>query len=458
MAFESLTSRLQEAFRRLRGKGKLTEKDVDEALREIRLALLEADVNYRVVKDFVGRVKEAALGQDVLSSLTPGQQVIKIVHEKLVELLGQSPARLEVANTPPSVYMLVGLQGAGKTTASAKLAYMLRRQGRKPLLASVDVYRPAAVEQLKILAASVPADFFPAEGPAGRQPLALARQAVGEARRVGADALLLDTAGRLQIDEEMMQELADLQAAVQPQEILLVVDAMTGQDAVNVAKAFQDRLGLTGVILSKLDGDTRGGAALSIRAVTGTPIKFASLGEKLDTLEAFHPDRMATRILGMGDVLTLIEKAQATMDAEKARALAGKMARAELTLDDFLEQLQQMRRLGPLDQILGMLPGFGPAKQLKGLQVDEQELSHVEAIIRSMTVQERRNPAIIDGSRRRRIAAGSGTRVQDVNRLLKQFEQTRQMLKQFGALDKKARRHGGPGRFPLLPPDPGARR
>jgi len=442
-----LAEKLQASLRRLRGKGVLNEADVDQALREVRLALLEADVNFKVAREFVARVRERAVGQEVLASLSPAQQVIKIVHEELTALMGGTVAALAQAARPPGVILLVGLQGSGKTTTAAKLARWLRRQGRRPLLVAADVYRPAAVRQLQVLGAQVE---VPVHAPDGKQePVPIVQEAVRMAGARGLDPVIVDTAGRLHVDEEMMAELAAMKAAVAPQEILLVVDAMTGQDAVNVAESFHKRLGLTGVILTKLDGDARGGAALSIRAVTGCPIKFVGVGEKLDALEPFHPNRMADRILGMGDVLTLIEKAQAAYGAEEAERLRKKLRTADFTLEDFLEQLKQVRKLGPLDQILGMIPGLGGLRQVKDLEFDEKELVYAEAIINSMTPEERRRPEIIDGSRRRRIARGSGTSVQEVNRLLKQFEQTRKMFRQLGQMEKGFRKGRLP-RFPFL--------
>lgn len=436
--FGSLSERLREAFQKLKGKGKLTEEDVNAALREVRLALLEADVNFKVVKDFIAGVRERAVGQEVLESLSPAQQVVKIVRDELAALMGGVNARLNFAPRPPTVIMLVGLQGSGKTTTAAKLANLLKKQGRRPLLVAADIYRPAAVEQLQILGQRLDVGVFHV---GGADPVAIARAAVTHASGAGHDVVIIDTAGRLHIDEEMMEELHRLKDAVHPHEILLVVDAMTGQDAVRVAESFHARLGLDGVILTKLDGDTRGGAALSVRAVTGCPIKFAGVGEKLDAFEPFHPDRMADRILGMGDILTLIEKAQATFDATKAAELQKKIRRAEFDLEDFREQLRQFKKMGPLEEILGMLPGFGNLKKLKqDLAFDEKELVAVEAIINSMTPEERRRPEIIDGSRRRRIARGSGTTVQDVNRLLKQFEQTRKMIKQLSEWEKGAKK------------------
>ncbi|NPV92112.1 MAG: signal recognition particle protein [Firmicutes bacterium] len=428
--FQSLGEKLQETFRKLRGKGKLTEADVSEAMREVRLALLEADVNFKVVKDFVKKVQERAVGQEVLQSLTPGQHVVKIVNDELTELMGGTNSRLNVSSKPPTVVMLVGLQGSGKTTTAGKLALMLQKQGRRPLLVAADVYRPAAIKQLQVLGQQLDIPVF---SMGQIKPVDIVRGALESASSNSRDTVIIDTAGRLHINQELMDELKAVRAAAKPHEILLVVDAMTGQDAVNVSQAFHQDLGLDGVILTKLDGDTRGGAALSIRAVTGCPIKMIGVGEKLDALEPFYPDRMASRILGMGDVLTLIEKAQANLDQAKAEEQLKKLRTQGLTLEDFLDQLQQMKNMGPLDQLIGMIPGLGGAKQLKNLQqeVDPKELNRIEAIIRSMTPEERRNPNIIGGSRRKRIARGSGTRVQDVNRLLKQFEDTRRMMKQF---------------------------
>jgi signal recognition particle subunit SRP54 len=441
-AFSSLAEKLQETFRRLRGKGKISETDVAEAMREVRVALLEADVNFKVVKDFVGKVKERAVGQEVLRSLTPGQQVVKIVHEELTQLMGGTQSKLVVAPKPPTVVMLVGLQGAGKTTSVAKLANMLKKQGRRPLLAAADIYRPAAIKQLQVLGQQIGLPVF-AVGDK-MSPVNIAMAAVEHAKINSNDFLIIDTAGRLHINEELMAELLGIKKAVYPHEILLVVDAMTGQDAVNVADSFHQTLGLDGVILTKLDGDTRGGAALSVKAVTGCPIKFVGLGEKMDALEPFFPERMASRILGMGDVLTLIEKAQATIDAEKAKELENKLRQQQFTLEDFLEQLQQVKSMGPLEDILGMIPGLGGARQLKNMQVDEKELIKTEAIVQSMTLQERRNPDILNGSRKRRIALGSGTKVQDVNRLIKQFEEARKLMRQFGEAQGFGK--GGKGR------------
>ena len=436
--FSGLGDKLQATLKKLRGKGKLTEKDISEAMREVRMALLEADVNLKVVRDFVNAVKERAIGADVLESLTPGQQIVKIVHEELINLLGGSTSRIAIANKPPTVVMLVGLQGAGKTTHAGKLALSLRKSGRHPMLVACDVYRPAAVEQLQVLGRQLDIPVFSIPG--NLNPVQIAKQGREEAMRQGRDLVIIDTAGRLHIDEKLMQELKDVRAAVMPHEILLVVDAMTGQDAVNVAESFNSALGIDGVIVTKLDGDTRGGAALSIKAVTGKPIKFVGMGEKLDTLEVFHPDRMASRILGMGDVLSLIEKAEQAYDKKKAEELEKKIRTQSFTLEDFLDQLQQVRNMGPLDQVLGMIPGFAASKQLKDFQPDEKDLKHVEAIIYSMTPGERRKPEIINGSRRQRIAAGSGTSVQEVNRLLKQFEQARKMMKGLSDMGKKGKK------------------
>jgi signal recognition particle subunit SRP54 len=448
VVFSGLSEKLEQVFRRLRGKGRLTEADVDEALKEVRRALLGADVNFQVVKEFVGRVRERAVGQDVLKSLTPAQQVVKIVREELAALMGGVQSKINISSRPPTVIMLVGLHGAGKTTTAAKLASYLRRQGRRPLLVAADVYRPAAVKQLQVLGAQLDIPVFSAGEK--MNPVDIARAAVEHAGSAGRDVVILDTAGRLHVDDDLMGELEEIKASVRPHEILLVVDAMTGQVAVEVAQSFHRRLGLDGVILTKLDGDTRGGAALSVKAVTGCPVKFAGTGEKLDALEPFHPDRMADRILGMGDVVTLIEKAQAEFDQEKAARLNERIRSAEFTLEDFLEQLQEVKKLGPLQQILSMLPGLGTPKKLKELgDIDDRELVRVEAVIRSMTPWERRHPERIDGSRRRRIARGSGTTVQDVNRVLKQFEQTKKMVRQLVGMEKGAKKGGRflPGPF-----------
>ena len=427
MAFEGLTEKLTATFKRLRGKGRLTENDVREAMREVRLALLEADVSYKVVKDFVATVTERAVGSDVLDSLTPAQQVIKIVNEELTNLMGGSSSKLSMANNGPTVVMMVGLQGAGKTTTTAKLAGLLRRQLKKrPLLVACDVYHPAAMEQLKVLGGQLDLPVF--EQGQG-DPVKIAENAIRHARDYGSDMVFLDTAGRLHVDETLMDELKRMKAAVHPNEIMLVVDAMTGQDAVNAAAAFDEALGIDGVILTKLDGDARGGAALSIRASTGKPIKFVGTGEKLDMIEPFHPDRMASRILGMGDMLSFIEKAQATYDEKQAAKLEEKLKKNRFTLQDYYEQLQQIRGMGDLSQLAGMMPG-GLGKQLQGATIDDKALAHTEAIILSMTPLGRENPQILGASRKRRIAAGCGLDVSDVNRLLKQFDMMQQLTKQ----------------------------
>ena len=428
MAFEGLTDKLQNAFRKLSSKGKLTEADVKTAMREVRMALLEADVNYLVVKDFVRKVTERAVGADILASLTPGQQVIKIVNEELTELMGGQNARLTYSPQAPTIYMLCGLQGAGKTTMAGKLGLMIKKGGKKPLLAACDVYRPAAIKQLQVVGEQAGVEVF--ERGQG-DPVQIAKEAVEYARYYGRDPVIIDTAGRLHIDENLMQELRDVRATVKPQEILLVVDAMTGQDAVTVAKTFNDELGVDGVILTKLDGDTRGGAAISVRAVTGKPIKFSGVGEKLTDLEPFHPDRMSSRILGMGDVLSLIEKAQDTFDEKEAGKLVAKVRTNSFTLEDYLDQIRQLGKMGSITDVLKMIPGVG--SKLKDVEIDEDKVVKAqkknEAIILSMTRMERRNPDILNASRKRRIAAGSGATVQEVNLLLKQFEQARDMMK-----------------------------
>lgn len=436
--FESLTEKLQNAFKRLTGKGALTEKDVDEALREVRLVLLEADVNFRVVKDFVARVRERAVGQEVLKSLSPGQHVIKIVNEELVALLGGEQAKLSVASKPPTVIMLAGLHGAGKTTTAGKLAHNLKKQGKNPLLVAADVYRPAAIKQLQTLGEQLGVKVF-AMGDK-QDGVAVCKAAMSAANTGGHDYVILDVAGRLHIDGEMMDELKRIRAAIPVTEVLLVVDAMSGQDAVNVAKAFNEAISIDGVIMTKLDSDARGGAALSIKSVTGKPIKFAGTSEKMDGLEPFYPDRMASRILGMGDVLSLIEKAEAAVDEEQAKVLEKKFRENQFGFDDYLDQLQQMKKMGPLDQILAMIPGFGQMKQMQGLKIDDSDFAQIEAIIRSMTKEERREPSIINGSRRRRIADGSGTSVQDVNRLLKQFDEMRKMMRRMTAMEETGKR------------------
>ncbi len=428
--FDALTEKIEGVFKRLRGHGKLSEVNIEEALREVRRALLEADVNYRVVKTFIDRVRARAVGQEVLKSLTPGQQVIKVVHEELVHLLGDRHHALAFSNIPPTVLLVVGLNGAGKTTASAKLARFLKSRGRRVALVAADVYRPAAVDQLEILGKSIEVPVH--RGADGADPVDICADALAAARNGGADTLILDTAGRLHVDEEMMAEVERIRARTSPHEILFVADAMTGQDAVNAATEFKRRLDFTGVILTKMDGDARGGAALSIREVTGVPIKFVGVGEKVDALEPFHPDRMASRILGMGDILSLVERAEQAVSAEQAAALEQKLRKEAFTFEDFLEQLQQVKKMGPLDQLLDMIPGAGRA--LKGLQFDDRSFVHVEAIIKSMTREERKKPHIIDGSRRRRIAQGSGRNVQEVNRLLKQFQQMQKMVKSLGRM------------------------
>lgn len=441
MVFEGLADKLQQTFKKLRGKGKLSEADVNESLREVRMALLEADVNFKVVKDFIAKVKERAIGSEILESLTPGQQVIKVVNDELTNLMGGTQSRINISSKPPTVVMLVGLQGAGKTTTAGKLANLLRKQNKKPLLVAADVYRPAAIKQLQVLGEQLDIPVFTMGDQ--ESPVKIAQKAIEHALAYARDIVLIDTAGRLHINDELMQELKSIKHQVKPHEILLVVDAMTGQDAVNVAETFNNDLGIDGVILTKLDGDARGGAALSVKAVTGRPIKFAGMGEKLDALEPFHPDRMASRILGMGDVLSLIEKAQTAIDFDKAQALEKKLRKEEFTLDDFLEQMEQVRKLGPLDQILGMLPGMGNIKnKLQDVKIDEKELQHIEAIIRSMTKKERRDPSIINGSRRKRIALGSGTKVQDVNKLLKQFAEAKKMMKRFQGMQKNGKKLG----------------
>lgn len=434
MAFEGLSEKLQETFKSLRGKGKLSEKDVKNAMREVRMALLQADVNFKVVKDFINNIQEKAVGESVLKSITPGQQVVKIVHDELVELLGGSSVKLEFSKSKPHSIVLAGLQGAGKTTHAGKLAQHLRKNGRNPLLVACDIYRPAAIDQLKILGKQLDIDVFSLENE--KDIVNIAKEAKEYAINKANDILIVDTAGRLHIDEKLMDELSSLTNYLNPDELLLVVDGMTGQDAVNVAQTFKENLDPTGVVMTKLDGDTRGGAALSIRAVTGCPIKFIGTGEKLNALEAFHPDRMASRILGMGDVLTLIEKAQDSVNEKQMKELEEKIRKNKFTFNDFLVQLEQMKNMGPLEDLLGMIPGMGNAKQLKNLQVDDKELKSIEAIVLSMTMEERENPEIINSSRKRRIAKGSGTNVPMVNRLLKQFAQTRKMLKQFNSSNK----------------------
>ena len=426
--FGSLGEKLQNTFNKLRGKGKLTEADINEAMREIRMALLEADVNFKVVKSFVASVKERSLGSEVLESLTPGQQVIKIVNEELIALLGSEESKINIAAKPPTVIMMVGLQGAGKTTTAGKVANLFKAQGRRPLLVACDLQRPAAIKQLQVVGEGVDVPVFAKD--IQSTPLAVAKEALAHAQANGNNIVILDTAGRLHINEDLMAELSAIKEATGPHEILLVLDAMTGQDAVKVAESFHETLGVTGLILTKLDGDTRGGAALSVKAVTGCPIKYVGMGEKTDALEVFHPDRMASRILGMGDMLTLIEKAQTVYDEKQAKEMEERIMKSAFTLEDFYEQMQGMKKMGSMQELLNMLPGVGVNKALKNLEIDEQQMKKTEAIIQSMTPEERRNTGILSGSRKKRIAAGSGTTVQDVNRLLKQFEQSKQLLKQ----------------------------
>jgi signal recognition particle subunit SRP54 len=426
--FDNLSDKLQRVFKNLRGEGKLSAENMDAALREIRVALLEADVHFRVVKQFIEGVREKAMGQEVLSALSPAQQVIKIVRDELIKMLGSHASKLRFANEPPSVIMIVGLQGSGKTTSTGKLARYLSKNGHSPMMVSVDVYRPAARQQLAVIARDVKLPIY--EGAADEtKPLALAKSARRDAAQTGRDVILVDTAGRLHIDEQLMAELSELKEALNPVEILFVADAMTGQDAVKSADEFHKRLGITGIILTKMDGDARGGAALSIRSVTGQPLKFVGIGEKFDALEPFHPDRVASRILGMGDVLSLIEKVEETIDQKKAEEMQRKLIDNEFSLEDFRDQIKQIRKLGPLESILGMMPQLGPMKGLKDVKVDEKEITRIVAIIDSMTPHERLNHMIINGARRRRIAKGSGTTVQEVNSLLKQYAQARKMMK-----------------------------
>lgn len=437
--FENLTDKLQNIFDRLRGRGRLTEQDVSEAMREVRIALLEADVNFRVVKDFVNRIKEQAIGVDTLESLTAGQQVIKIVRDEMVALLGGEAEPIRWAAQPPTVFLLCGLQGSGKTTSAAKLARYLMAQGKKPFLVAADVQRPAAIRQLEVLGEQVGVPVYAQY--TGAKPAYIVRASIQEAEKLDRDTVIVDTAGRLQIDNDLMVELEQVRDAAPPQETLLVVDATTGQEAVNVAQAFDERLSITGVVVTKMDSDARGGAVLSVRAVTGKPVRFVGTGEKTEALELFHPDRATSRILGMGDVLSLIERAEQTMDAEKAQELERKLRQKQLDFNDFLEQMRQVRRMGPIDQVMGMIPGFGKIKQAAGVAVDETHLKRVEAIILSMTPDERARPEVINGSRRRRIAGGSGVTVQEVNELIKQLMGMRDMLKSlmggFGGLGGK---------------------
>ena len=445
--FDNLQDKLQRVFKNLRGEGKLTEQNIQDALREIRMALLEADVNFKVVKQLVEGIKEKALGQEVLTALSPTEQVIKILRDELITLLGTEEAKLKYSNNPPSVFMMVGLQGSGKTTSSGKLAKWLSKNGHRPLLVSVDIYRPAAREQLRVVAGQIGQPIY--TGAVDGKPLELATAARVEATQLGRDVVIVDTAGRLHIDDDLMIELEQLKEKLQPTEVLFVADAMTGQDAVKSASQFHERLGLSGVVLTKMDGDARGGAALSIRHVTGCPLKFIGTGEKPDAFEQFHPERVVSRILGMGDMLSLIEKVEESIDQKDALEMQRKMLRNEFTLEDFRDQLRQIKKLGPLESLLGMLPQVGPLQQLKDVKIDPKEISRVEAIICSMTPRERRNNEIINGSRRRRIAKGSGTTVQEVNQLLRQYRQTRKMMKSLtgggGGGTKRRRRLGGLG-------------
>ncbi|QTA87356.1 signal recognition particle protein [Desulfonema magnum] len=442
--FDNLSNRLDSVFKKLKGHGKLTEKNIEDGLKEVRMALLEADVHYKVVKKFIGDIKERSLGQEVTKSLTPGQQVIKIVNDELTKLMGDSHEELKLSGTLPIPVMLVGLQGSGKTTTAGKLAVLLRKRGRKPYLVPADVYRPAAIDQLKKLGVQLDVPVFPSDAKA--DPVQICQKALVAGQKEGCDTLLIDTAGRLHVDEELMSELCRIRDKVKPSDILLVADAMTGQDAVNIAKSFNDTLDIGGVILTKMDGDARGGAALSIKSVTGKPIKFIGVGEKLNELEPFHPDRMASSILGMGDVLTFIEKAQSVVDEEKAAELEKKLRKSQFTLEDFRDQMVQIRKMGSLTDLINMIPGFSKNKQLKNLEVDEHELVRIEAIINSMTPLERRQHTIINGSRRKRIARGSGTSVQDVNRLLKNYTQVMKMIKK---ISKGGMRGFGRGMLPF---------
>lgn len=454
MIFENLADRLQETFKKLRGHGKLTADDVNATMREIRIALLEADVNFKVVKDFIKKIKERAVGQDVLESLTPAQAVIKIVNEELTALMGQTQSHINISPKAPTIIMMVGLQGAGKTTSAGKLGLMFKKQGKHPLMVAADIYRPAAIKQLQVLGNQIDIPVFAKED--CKDAVRIANEAIDYAKSHANDIVIIDTAGRLHIDENLMQELKSIKEDVKPHEILLVVDAMTGQDAVNVAESFNNDLGLDGVILTKMDGDARGGAALSVKAVTGCPIKFVGAGEKLEALEPFYPDRMASRILGMGDVLTLIEKAQTAFDAEEAKKMEKAFRKNEFTLDDFLSQLNQVRKLGSFENILGMIPGMGGLKKKLGdvdIDMNGKEIKHIEAIIRAMTPEEKRNTKIINGSRRKRIAMGSGTKVQEVNKLLKQFDEMKKMMKKMSnmkQLNKKGKKGKGGFKLPFF--------
>ena len=454
MIFEGLSDKLQGALSKLKSKGKLTEQDVKTAMREVKLALLEADVNFKVVKDFIKKIKERAVGQEVLESLTPAQAVIKIVNEELTALMGQTQSHINISPKAPTIIMMVGLQGAGKTTSAGKLGLMFKKQGKHPLMVAADIYRPAAIKQLQVLGSQIDIPVFAKED--CKDAVRIANEAIDYAKSHANDIVIIDTAGRLHIDENLMQELKSIKEDVKPHEILLVVDAMTGQDAVNVAESFNNDLGLDGVILTKMDGDARGGAALSVKAVTGCPIKFVGAGEKLEALEPFYPDRMASRILGMGDVLTLIEKAQTAFDAEEAKKMEKAFRKNEFTLDDFLSQLNQVRKLGSFENILGMIPGMGGLKKKLGdvdIDMNGKEIKHIEAIIRAMTPEEKRNTKIINGSRRKRIAMGSGTKVQEVNKLLKQFDEMKKMMKKMSnmkQLNKKGKKGKGGFKLPFF--------
>ncbi|MBQ4346962.1 MAG: signal recognition particle protein [Firmicutes bacterium] len=443
MAFENLSGKLQEVFKKLKGKGALTEKDIKDAMREVKLALLEADVNFKIVREFVKTVSERALGAEVLSGLNPGQQVIKIVNEELVALMSSEESALLFEKHPPTIYMMAGLQGAGKTTTVGKLGGLLRKQGKSPLLVACDIYRPAAIKQLQVVGKTYDLPVF--EQGTEIKPAEIAKNALKQAEKDKNDVIIIDTAGRLHINEELMDELLEIKTAVKPTEILLVVDAMTGQDAVNVAEAFNKKLEISGVILTKLDGDARGGAALSVSKVTGKPIKYVGMGEKLSDLEVFHPDRMASRILGMGDVLTLIEKAQENFDQEQSLKMSKRMLSNDFNFEDFLSQMQQVKKMGPLKDLLGMLPGMNQIKGFNPDDIDEKEMAHIEAIVLSMTPEERRNPGILNGPRKKRIAQGSGASIADVNRLLKRFEETKKLMKKMGNMTR-----GKKGKFPFL--------
>ena len=449
MIFEGLSDKLQGALGKLKSKGKLTEKDVKDAMREVKLALLEADVNFKVVKDFVKKVQERCVGQEVMSSLTPGQHVIKIVNEELTSLMGDVSSKIMISPKPPTIIMMVGLQGAGKTTTSGKLGGYFKKQGKRPLLIACDIYRPAAIKQLQVVGEKLDIPVFNMGDK--ESPVNIAKAGLSHAMKNNHDLVIIDTAGRLHIDETLMDELKSIKSEVKPHEILLVVDSMTGQDAVNVAESFNEALGVDGVVLTKLDGDTRGGAALSIRAVTQKPIKFIGMGEKLDDLEPFHPDRMASRILGMGDILSLIEKAQESIDLDKAKELEQKIKKQDLDFEDFLEQMEQIQNMGPLDKILGMIPGMGNIKdQLGDVDLNGKEMKRTKAIVQSMTIEERRDPSILNASRKKRIARGSGTSVQDVNRLIKQFNEMKKMMKMFTGSQKSMKKRGGFAGLPFF--------